>query len=109
MNENDQNTQELLLQAQEHLSESGGDSSEDLPVAGSDSDNAATDAVTEDPYSSGSNYSSDEEVVSGTVEESASMEETQPKDISFNVALLFVISMVLGLHLFSILSRKWHA
>lgn len=109
MNENDQNTQELLLQAQEHLSESGGDSSEDLPVAGSDSDNAASDEVTEDPYSSESYYTSDEEVVYGTVEDSGMTEETQMKDISFNVALLFIISMLVGLHVFSLLSRKWHA
>lgn len=106
MNENDQNTQELLLQAQEHLSESSADSAEDLPVSGSDSDNAASDEMVtgseaEDIYTG--------EVLSGTVEDTTSMEETQPKDVSFNVALLFVISMVLGLHLFSILSRKWHA
>lgn len=106
MNENDQSTQELLLQAQEHLSEGSADSAEDLPASGSDSDNAASDEMVtgseaEDIYTG--------EVLSGTVEDTTSMEETQPKDVSFNVALLFVISMVLGLHLFSILSRKWHA
>ena len=105
MNENDQSTQELLLQAQEHLSESVSDSTEDLPVSGSDPDNTASDETitgsdAEDIYTG--------EVLSGTVEETTSMEETQPKDVSFNVALLFVISMVLGVQLFSILSRKWH-
>lgn len=109
MNENDQSTQELLQQVQENLSESTVEAPAGDSVSGSDSDNAATDAVTEDPYSSGSYYTSDEEVVSGTVEDSTMMEETQVKDVSFNVALLFIISMLVGLEIFSLLSRKWHA
>ena len=109
MNENDQSTQELLQQVQENLSESTVEAPVGDPVSGSDSDNAATDAVTEDPYSSGSYYTSDEEVLSGTVEDSGMTEETQLNDISFNVALLFVVSMIVGLQIFASLSRKWHA
>lgn len=103
MNENDQNAQELLLQAQESLSESVTVSSQGDPVSGSDPDNAAfNEAVNDEDIYSG-------EVYSGTVEDPASTGDIQPSDISFNVALLFVISMVLGIQLFSILSRKWHA
>lgn len=109
MNENDQSTQNILLQAQENLSESAVESSAGDPVSGSDTNNAASDAVTDDPYTSGSYYTSDEEVLSGTVEDSSMMEEIQVKDISFNVALLFIISMLVGLEIFSLLSRKWHA
>ena len=109
MNENDQSTQELLQQVQENLSESTVEAPAGDSVSGSDSDNAASDAVTEDPYTSGSYYTSDEEVVSGTVEDSTMTEETQVKDISFNVALLFVVSMIVGLQIFASLSRKWHA
>ena len=109
MNENDQSTQELLQQVQENLSESTVEAPAGDPVSGSDIDNAASDAVTEDSYSSGSYYTSDEEVVSGTVEDSTMMEETQLNDISFNVALLFVVSMIVGLQIFASLSRKWHA
>lgn len=109
MNENDQSTQELLQQVQDNLSESTVEAPAGDPVSGSDSDNAASDAVTEDPYSSGSYYTSEEEVVSGTVEDSTMTEETQLKDISFNVALLFVVSMIVGLQIFASLSRKWHA
>lgn len=109
MNENDQSTQDILQQAQENLSESAVESSAGDPFSGSDTNNAASDAVTDDPYTSGSYYTSDDEVVTGTVEDSSMMEETQVQDISFNVALLFIISMVAGLQIFSILSRKWHA
>lgn len=109
MNENDQSTQDILQQAQENLSESAVEAPAGDPVSGSDTNNAASDAVTDDPYTSGSYYTSDEEVVTGTVEDSSMMEEIQVKDISFNVALLFIISMLVGLEIFSLLSRKWHA
>lgn len=109
MNENDQSTQDILQQAQENLSESAVEAPAGDPVSGSDTNNAASDAVTDDPYTSGSYYTSDDEVVTGTVEDSSMMEETQVKDISFNVALLFIISMLVGLEIFSLLSRKWHA
>lgn len=106
MNENDQNAQELLLQAQESLSESVTVSSQGDPVSGSYIDNTASDEMVTEPDAEDI-YTG--EVLSGTVEDPASVEDTQPSDISFNVALLFVISMVLGIQLFSILSRKWHA
>lgn len=32
----------------------------------------------------------------------------QTSDVSFNVALLFVVSMILGVLCFSIFSRRWH-
>lgn len=34
--------------------------------------------------------------------------ELQPSDISYNLAVIFVLSMILGLLLFSNLSRRWH-
>lgn len=90
MHENDQNNQDILRQIQDDASYSNAEDSAGDPVSGSDSDNTASDAVT------------------GTVEDSA-FEEVPLQDISFNVALLFVVSMIVGLHIFSSLSRKWHA
>lgn len=46
----------------------------------------------------------------GTVE-STQVEADQPAaqtDISFNVAIIFVLSMIVGLVIYHILSRRWH-
>lgn len=95
MHENDQNSQDILQQSQDNVSYSNIEDQTVDPVSGSDSDNTASDAVTGDS-------------VSGTVEDST-FEEVPHQDISFNVALLFVVSMIVGLLIFSSLSRKWHA
>lgn len=121
MNENAEN---ILLQAQESLSESDGDGAEDHPGTGSDTDNnpvvdevTSNQSSTDEPDTSADapDTSADPEVevltgevVSGTLEDPG-MEETQKSDISFNVAFLFVLSMIFGLLLFSNLSKKWHA
>lgn len=58
----------------------------------------------------GSTNSSDGDVLSGTVE-STQVEADQPAaqtDISFNVAIIFVLSMIVGLVIYHILSRRWH-
>lgn len=34
--------------------------------------------------------------------------ELQPSDISYNLAVIFVLSMILGVLIFSNLSRRWH-
>ena len=44
-----------------------------------------------------------------TVEVDADMEDSKPSDISYNVAVLFILSMIVGILLFSSLSRKWHS
>ena len=57
----------------------------------------------------GSTNSSDGDVLSGTVE-STQVEADQPTaqtDISFNVAIIFVLSMIVGLVIYHILSRRW--
>lgn len=84
MHENDQNIQDILRQINAEDSSGG-------PVSGSDSDNSS-DAVTDDS-------------VTGTVE---TFEEIPHQDVSFNVALLFVVSIIIGLLIYNSLSRKWH-
>ena len=57
----------------------------------------------------GSTNSSDGDVLSGTVE--STQVDDQPvaqTDISFNVAIIFVLSMIVGLVIYHILSRRWH-
>ena len=52
----------------------------------------------------------DSEVLSGVVEvDPVTVEESNTNDISWNVAFLFVVSMIVGLLIFSSLSRKWHS
>ncbi len=91
MNENDQNIEDVLQQDTVE-DQAGG------PVTGPDTDNAASDAVTDAAIDT-------DEIYSGTVEDPI----PQQQDISFNVALLFVASMIVGLMVFGSLSRKWHA
>lgn len=72
---------------------SGSDSADNIP----DNNDSETSAV-------------DSEVLSGVVEvDPVTVEEPNTKDISFNVAFLFVVSMIVGLLIFSNLSRKWHS
>lgn len=71
---------------------SGSDSSDNIP----DNNDSETSTV--------------DEVLSGVVEvDPVTVEEPNTKDISFNVAFLFVVSMIVGLLIFSSLSRKWHS
>lgn len=72
---------------------SGSDSADNIP----DNNDSETSAV-------------DSEVLSGVVEvDPVTVEESNTNDISFNVAFLFVASMIVGLLIFSNLSRKWHS
>lgn len=48
-------------------------------------------------------------LTSEVVEVDPVIEESKTNDISFNVAFLFVASMIVGLLIFSSLSRKWHS
>lgn len=91
MHENDQNNQDILRQIQDDASYSNAEDSAGGSVSGPDSDNSS-DAVTNDS-------------VTGTVE---TFEEISHQDVSFNVALLFVVSIIIGLLIFNSLSRKWH-
>lgn len=72
---------------------SGSDSADNIP----DNNDSETSAV-------------DSEVLSGVVEvDPVTVEESNTNDISWNVAFLFVVSMIVGLLIFSSLSRKWHS
>ena len=71
---------------------SGSDSSDNIP----DNNDSETAPV-------------DSEVLSGVVEVDPVTVEPNTNDISWNVAFLFVVSMIVGLLIFSSLSRKWHS
>lgn len=98
MDENNQKIQVIVEDSQDDGLYSNSESSAGDPVSGSNPNYVTPDAVTDDT----------DEYVTGTVEDSA-FEEAPRQDISFNVALLFVASMIVGLLIFGSLSRKWHA
>lgn len=88
---NEDNVQDETLQDGTAES-SGSDSSDNIP----DNNDSETSTV--------------DEVLSGVVEvDPVTVEEPNTKDISWNVAFLFVVSMIVGLLIFSSLSRKWHS
>lgn len=98
MDENNQKVKVIVEDSSDDGLYSNSESSTDDPVSGSNPNNVTSDAVIDDT----------DEFVSGTVE-NLSFEESPRQDISFNVALLFVASMIVGLLIFGSLSRKWHA
>lgn len=73
-------------------------------------ESSGSDSADNIPDNNDSETSTVDEVLSGVVEvDPVTVEEPNTKDISFNVAFLFVASMIVGLLIFSSLSRKWHS
>ena len=65
-------------------------------------DQDSTQSVDQDADSSGSDAFG-----SGEIIEVIDTPETQASTLSYNVAVLFVLSMLVGLVIFHILSRRW--
>lgn len=73
-------------------------------------ESSGSDSADNIPDNNDSETSAVDEVLSGVVEvDPVTVEESNTNDISWNVAFLFVVSMIVGLLIFSSLSRKWHS
>lgn len=54
-----------------------------------------------------------EEILTGTVESTqsvdASVNQSLQQDFTYTVAMIYIVSLIAGLFIFYILSRRWHA
>ena len=86
------------------------DNVQDETLRDGTAESSGSDSADNIPDNNDSETSAVDEVLSGVVEvDPVTVEEPNTKDISFNVAFLFVVSMIVGLLIFSSLSRKWHS
>ena len=86
------------------------DNVQDETLRDGTAESSGSDSSDNIPDNNDSEASAVDEVLSGVVEvDPVTVEEPNTKDISFNVAFLFVVSMIVGLLIFSSLSRKWHS
>lgn len=86
------------------------DNVQDETLRDGTAESSGSDSADNIPDNNDSETSTVDEVLSGVVEvDPVTVEEPNTKDISFNVAFLFVVSMIVGLLIFSSLSRKWHS
>lgn len=86
------------------------DNVQDETLRDGTAESSGSDSSDNIPDNNDSETSTVDEVLSGVVEvDPVTVDEPNTKDISFNVAFLFVVSMIVGLLIFSSLSRKWHS
>ena len=85
------------------------DNVQDETLRDGTAESSGSDSADNIPDNNDSEASAVDEVLSGVVEVDPVIEESNTNDISFNVAFLFVASMIVGLLIFSNLSRKWHS
>lgn len=86
------------------------DNVQDETLRDGTAESSGSDSADNIPDNNDSEASAVDEVLSGVVEvDPVTVEEPNTKDISWNVAFLFVVSMIVGLLIFSNLSRKWHS
>lgn len=86
------------------------DNVQDETLRDGTAESSGSDSADNIPDNNDSETSTVDEVLSGVVEvDPVTVEEPNTKDISFNVAFLFVVSMIVGLLIFSSLSKKWHS
>ena len=86
------------------------DNVQDETLRDGTAESSGSDSADNIPDNNDSETSTVDEVLSGVVEvDPVTVDEPNTKDISFNVAFLFVVSMIVGLLIFSSLSRKWHS
>ena len=86
------------------------DNVQDETLRDGTAESSGSDSSDNIPDNNDSETSTVDEVLSGVVEvDPVTVEEHNTKDISWNVAFFLVVSMILGLLIFSSLSRKWHS
>lgn len=85
------------------------DNVQDETLRDGTAESSGSDSADNIPDNNDSETAPVDEVLSGVVEVDPVTVEPNTNDISWNVAFLFVVSMIVGLLIFSNLSRKWHS